>query len=425
MVAINTTSSDTTDAPKAATTEDLIMSTHAQDTIDQLPSEIADAGKPARPAPRTSKGVITFFAATGLSGIGLAALGYVPRLDDAAKLDAATNAVAQVRRTVTVTAPTKVGGYDLRLPGGTSPLQSTTLYARTNGYVKKLHADIGDRVTAGQVLAEIESPETDQQLNESQATLERNRADLALVEYRLNRVKELYAQQAAGRGELDDVMAQYNAAVAAVRQGEAQVSRLTTEQSYQKVVAPFSGKLTRRNVELGSLVTEGSNAGVTGLFQLEQTDVLKVFVDVPQSAAPSVTIGQPAKVEVREYAGRTFEGGVVRTAGTLDAATRSLRVEVHVPNPTGELLAGAYAYVTMNLADPRTPVRIPAAALAIDAAGPQVVAVTDDGSLKRVHVTLGRDFGKELEVTTGLSGAERLVVNPRDDQRDGERVTVR
>lgn len=423
MVATNSNLNQNND-PATGTQQDAPMSSHAQDTIDQLPSEVV-ASKPPRPTPRTSKGVVGFFAAIALSGVGLAALGYVPRRDDAAQLDAAVNGVAEVRRTVTVATPTKVGAHALRLPGSTSPLQSTTLYARTNGYVKKLHADIGDVVKAGQVLAEIESPETDQQLNEAQATLERNRADLALVEFRLNRLKELYVSQAAGRGELDDVTAQYNAAVAAVRQGEAQVSRLATEQSYQKVIAPFSGKLTRRNVELGSLVTEGSNAGVTGLFQLEQTDVLKVFVDVPQSSAPSVTVGQPATVEVREYAGRTFEGKVVRTAGSLDPASRSLRVEVHVPNRDGVLLAGAYAYVTMNLNDPRTPVRIPAAALVVDSAGPQVVSVTGENALQRVGVTLGRDFGKEIEVVAGLTGAERLVMNPRDDQRDGERVVVR
>jgi RND family efflux transporter MFP subunit len=301
----------------------------------------------------------------------------------------------------------------------------TVLHARTNGYVKAFHADIGDHVKAGQVLAEIESPETDQQLREARATLERNRADLALAGQRLGRIQALWDRQAANRSELDDLTAQHNAAVAAVRVSEAVVSRLETEQSYQKVVAPFDGVVTQRNVELGSLVTAGSAAGVTPLFRLEQDGVLKVLVDVPQSAAPAVTVGQSVKVEIREYAGRSVEGKVVRTAGSVDPGTRTLRTEVHVPNPKGDLLAGLYAQVNLPVRDPRNPLRIPAAALVVDAAGTQVVTVDGGSAAHRHAVTLGRDFGREVEVTAGLRGDERLVVSPRDDLRDGDLVDAR
>ena len=206
---------------------------------------------------------------------------------------------------------------------------------------------------------------------------------------------------------------------------EAVVSRLEKEQSYQKVHAPFDGVVTQRNVELGSLVTAGSSAGITPLFRIEQTGVLKVFVDVPQTAAPSIGVGQPVDVEIREFPGRRFEGKVVRTAGSVEPTTRTLRTEVHLPNAGGELMSGLYAQVRLPVRDPRRPLRIPAASLVVGAAGPQVVTVEAGNALRRRPVTLGRDFGKDVEVTGGLTGDERLVVNPRDDLKDGDAIVVR
>jgi RND family efflux transporter MFP subunit len=379
-----------------------------------------------RPTPRTSKGVVAFFAAAALSGAALAALGFAPRAGRDADLTATTKAVGDARRTVAVASPTRDGAtYELRLPGSTAPLQATVLYARTSGYLKSFKIDIGDRVSAGQLLAEIESPETDEKLREARANLEQNKANAALSSQRLERVKSLFDQRAAGRGELDDLTASNNSAVAAVRVSEAVVARLEKEVGFQRVVAPFDGVVTQRNVDLGSLVTSGSASSVTPLFRIEQTGVLKVFADVPQSAAPSVAVGQTVQVEVRERAGRKFEGKVVRTAGSVDPATRTLRTEIHVPNPKGELMAGAYAQVYLGVTDPRKPVRVAAATLVVDAAGTQVVAVDGNNAVRRKSVTLGRDFGKELEVTGGLNGDERLVLSPRDDLRDGDVVDVR
>jgi len=389
-------------------------------------SEIAQQQQPApRPPPRTGRSVIAFFAAMAVGGVGLAAIGLVPRAGADAELAAGTQAVADARRTVTaVSAARNAQSYELRLPGSTAPLQSTVLYARTDGYLKAFHVDIGDRVKAGQLLAEIESPETNDQLREARATLEQNRANLDLAAQRLDRVKGLYQERAAGRGELDDLTALYNSAVAAVRVSEAVVSRLETEVSFQKVTAPFDGIVTQRNVELGSLVTAGSASSVAPLFRVEQNDTLRVYVDVPQSAAPSVSVGQPVQIELREFPGQRFDGRVARTAGSVDAATRTLRTEIHVPNPGGRLFSGAYAQVLLGVNDPRNPLRVPAAALVIDATGPQVVVVSPAGTISRQVVTLGRDFGKDVEVTAGLTGDEKLVANPRDDLRDGESVRV-
>lgn len=434
MICMNETCDETTTTDALATNaarevEEVAMTTvNAPQAAPVQPSAQQDDGVVAkdRPVPRTSKRVVAAFAAAALSAAALAALGFAPRATREAELAVTTQAIADARRVVTVASPTRDGAaYELRLPASTAPLQSTVIHARTDGYLKTFRADIGDRVSAGQVLAEIESPETDQQLREARARLEQRRADLVLATDRLTRVRAVYQSHAAPKSELDDRQAEHNAAVAEVKADEAIVARLESSQSFQRVTAPFDGIVTQRNVELGSLVTAGSSSSVTPLFRLEQVGVLKVFVDVPQSAAPSVAVGQPVHVEVRELPGRRFEGKVVRTAGTVDPVTRTLRVEIHLPNPKGELLAGAYAQVHLAVEDPRKPLRIPASALAIDATGPQVVTVGADNAVRRQAVTLGRDFGKELEVTGGLAGAERLVVNPRDDLRDGEVVAVR
>jgi RND family efflux transporter MFP subunit len=349
-----------------------------------------------------------------------------PRANREAELTTDRRAVIDARRAVTVATPTREGAaYTLRLPGSTAPLQATVLYARTSGYLKRFHADIGDRVKAGTVLAEIESPETDARLREARATLEQSRANLALVAQRLGRARKAFETNAVALGEVDDLAAQHNSATAAVHVGEAVVSRLETDQSFQKVVAPFDGVVTQRNVELGSLVSAGSAAGVTPLFRMEQNDVLKVLVDVPQSASASIAAGQMVQVEVRERPGQRFEGTVARTAGTVDPATRTLRTEVRLPNTGGALLSGMYAQVHLGVQDPRNPLRIPAAALVVDAAGTQVVTVDASGALHRTTVKLGRDFGKQVEITAGLSGDERLVLNPRDDLRDGQLAVIR
>src|SRR3954470_3034082 len=283
-----------------------------------------------RPRPRTTRRVVMFLSVAALGGAALVSAGLAPRAGRGDALAADAKAVADARRAVSVVSPTRDGSdYELRLPASTAPLQVTVLYARTNGYVKRFHADIGDHVKAGAVLAEIESPETDARLREARATLEQNRANLTVLSQRLDRARKAFATQAVARAEIDDLTAEHNSATAAVHVAEATVTRLESDQSFQKVVAPFDGVVTQRNVELGSLVSAGSAAGVTPLFRLEQNGVLKVLVDVPQTAAPSVAPGQTAQVEVRERPGRRFEGKVVRTAGAVDPATRTLRTEIH------------------------------------------------------------------------------------------------
>jgi RND family efflux transporter MFP subunit len=354
-----------------------------------------------------------------------AAAGTLPRLGISRELAQTTGRIDQARRSVTVVSPAAASARaEVRLPGSTSPLQQAVLYARTSGYVAGFNADIGDRVKAGQLLATIASPEVDQQLLEARARLDEGRANLALAETRLGRTKELFKTGAATQQELDDAQAVYNTHRAAQRVSEAVVSRLETEQSYQKVVAPFDGVVTRRNIDVGSLITAGSGASVSSLFELQQQTTMKVFIDVPQSWAASIAPGAPAAVELREFPGEAFEAKVVRTSGALDPATRTLRTELHLPNADGRLMPGMYAQVKLSLGGAHRPLVVPASTLVIDTAGVQVVTVGADNRVARTPVRLGRDFGREIEIVGGLTPDARLVVSPREDLRAGEEVTV-
>jgi RND family efflux transporter MFP subunit len=361
----------------------------------------------------------------GVAAGAAAAAGTLPRLGVTRELAETTGRIDQARRNVTVVSPAAASARaEVRLPGSTSPLQQAVLYARTSGYVAGFNADIGDRVKAGQLLATIASPEVDQQLLEARARLEEGRANLELAAMRLNRTKEMSKTGAATQQELDDAQAVYNTQRATQRVSEAVVSRLETDQSYQKVVAPFDGVVTRRNVDIGTLITAGSGAAVSSLFEIQQQSTMKVFVDVPQGWAASIIPGTSAAVELREFPGEHFEAKVVRTSGALDPATRTLRTELHLPNTDGRLIPGMYAQVKLSLGGANRPLVVPASTLVIDTAGVQVVTLGADNRVARTPVRLGRDFGREVEVVSGLKPDARLVVSPREDLHAGEEVTV-
>jgi RND family efflux transporter MFP subunit len=361
-------------------------------------------------------------------GIGVLAAGAAttyPRLATSKALAETTQRIDQARRSVTVVSPTPAKSQsEIRLPGGTSALQETVIYARTSGYIASLHSDIGDRVKAGQLLATIASPEVDQQLLEARARREEGRANLALAETRLNRIKGMFKTSVASDQELDDAQAVVNTQVAALRVSEAVVTRLETDQSYQRVVAPFDGVIKQRSIDLGSLITAGSGSNVTSLFELQQHGTLKVFVDVPQSWASAIVPGMSASVDLREFPNEHFQAKIVRTSGALEASSRTLRTELQMPNSDGRLLPGMYAQVKFSTDGARGPLVVPASTLVVDSAGVAVVTVGQDNKLTHTAIRLGRDFGKEVEVVSGLSPDARLVVNPRDDLRDGEEVTV-
>jgi RND family efflux transporter MFP subunit len=349
-------------------------------------------------------------------------LGYLPKVrqERAIGAEAAERSAALPQVT-----PVKVrlaeAVTEVPLPGTTEAIQEAGIYARTDGYVKQRYVDIGDRVKGGQLLAEIETPETDQSLKQAVANVFQAQAQVNKAQADLNLAKTTYERfMAAGLGggvskqEQDEKAAAVTTAQktlesqqATVVAMEANVNRLRELQQFQKVVAPFEGIVSARNVDVGSLISAGSgNSGIKEMFHLVDSSVIRLRVAVPQTYSVSIKAGQMAAVTVREYPKRVFDAKVVRTAGALDAASRTLQVEVNVPNANGDLLAGMYATVRFKVPRGSPPVVIPANALMIDAAGPKV-AVIDAGD--RIHyraVTLGRDYGPEIEVTGGVEAGE-------------------
>ncbi|MCC3152296.1 efflux RND transporter periplasmic adaptor subunit [Hymenobacter sp. BT770] len=341
---------------------------------------------------------------------GLFLLGYMPRhsREKARDNEASQNAAAAPTVTV-VAAQAAPDTTTLTLPADTRSNRETFVFARANGYVKSWSADIGQKVKAGQVLAEVTTPELDQQIAEARATL-----GLARTSY--NRLAGIGLPGAISKQELDAAQAQYAAQRAGVQQ-------LLAQQAFRRVTAPFSGIVTQRNVEVGSLVNSSNTPG-SHLYKLEQTDKLRAYVQVPQNFAPAIKPGLTADFLVPEFPGRVFAGRVVREAGALDANTRTLLTEVEVPNPRGELRPGSYAQVRFQLPRTSPGVLIPANALV--PGGTDVrVATVQDGKIHYQPITTGRDFGSQLEVAQGLKGGELLVLNPAETLTEGQAVQTR
>ena len=362
--------------------------------------------------------VVVLIAALG----GLLASGIVPRIGRVKQLEQATgNSVPKV--TVAVATPAD-GDVELILPSSVEAAQETPLYPRVNGYVKRIVADIGARVEAGDVLAEIETPELDEQVNQAHAAVAQAAANLKLAETSSWRWEEMQKNRIVAAQEVDERKAARDARQADQRAAQANLQRLQRLQEFQKITAPFSGKVTKRFVEVGQLVTGDLNDTTRVLFQVAHTASLRAFIHVPQSVYRSVTTGQKVDVTFRELPGRTFPGSVVRTAGALDQSTRTLRTEVRIPNESGDLVPGLFAEVKFQVHREHPPVAVPARSLILQSAGPQI-AVVDDQNRVRLHsVSLGRDFGKTIEIETGLGVGTRFVTNPSDTLRDGSIVHV-
>jgi RND family efflux transporter MFP subunit len=315
----------------------------------------------------------------------------------------------------------------IALPGTIQPLHQAPVYARTNGYVRRWYADLGARVRAGQLLATIESPETDQQLLQARASLQQARASLALAKTTLERYRTLADDSAITHQELDERTTAFEAAGASVAQQEANVQRLAVQQGYQRVLAPFAGVITSRSVDVGALISAAGGsttaAGASApLFSLAQIDTIRIFVAVPQAEVTSVAVGQRAEVTLREYPGRIFAGVVARTAGALDPASRTLQAEIDVPNPDGALLPGMYAEVRLLMGRAAPPLTIPAGALVIGTGAPQVATIDAAGAVRFRPIQLGRDYGATVEVLSGIDEGATLVLNPSDELKDGVRV---
>ena len=364
--------------------------------------------------------------------------GVVPRLVLRHRLQTAADAVRTGFPVVSTANPRRAPAvFDLPLPGSMDAILETGIWARTNGYLKARYVDIGDRVRKGQQLADIETPEVDQQLMQTIATMNQDKANVVKFEADLALARTtLQRYVAAGPGTVSkqqidertsavtDAEKVVDAARATVNADEANVGRLLELQSFQKVYAPFDGVITVRNVDPGSLITAGSTTGTTELFTLAQVDVLRIFVYVPQSYAPDIKVDQTADVSVRELPGRVFQGTVARTAGAIDATSRTLLTEVHVPNPDGLLLSGSYATVRFKVQRPNPSLLVPQSALLIDASGVRVAVVNADGTLHYQPVQIGRDFGNDVEVLSGVETTDVLATGLAANVAEGSRVDI-
>jgi RND family efflux transporter MFP subunit len=324
----------------------------------------------------------------------------------------------------------------LTLPGETRGWYSSIIYARVSGYLAKWLVDIGDRVKTGQVLATIDTPELDAELEAAKAQLNASEAEVKVKEADAEFAKTTYERwQGSPRGvvseqEREDKKARFDASVAAlnasqarVKLDEAKVDRLTSLTEFKQVTAPFDGVITERHVDIGDLVTAGSTTNTSPLFGIAQTEQIRVFVNVPQSASVQLGVGSAAEVTASEYPTRTFEGKVTRTSESIDPRARTLRVEVDLSNSDLALIPGMYVKVAFSL-KPTTFVQVPASALLFRASGPQVAVVTDDDTVKFRDVTIARDNGHLVEIASGLSEGDRVALNINNQITNGEKVTV-
>lgn len=324
----------------------------------------------------------------------------------------------------------------LTLPGETRGWYSSTIYARVNGYLAKWFVDIGDHLKTGQVLATIDTPELDAQLDADKAQLNASEAEVKVKEADAEFAKTTYERwRGSPKGvvseqEREDKKARFDAAVAAlnaaqahVKLDEANVDRLTHLTEFKQVTAPFDGVITERHVDIGDLVTAGSTTNTSPLFGITQTEQIRVFVNVPQSVSEQLGVGSTAQVTASVYPTRTFEGKVTRTSESIDPRARTLRVEVDLSNSDLALLPGMYVKVAFSL-KPTTFVQVPASALLFRAAGPQVAVITDDNTVKFQDVTIARDNGHLVEIASGLSEGDRVALNINNQITNGEKVTV-
>ena len=400
--------------------------------VDELP------GEQALPKPRGA--IVVFVAVVIVLVLAVAlAVGLLPKLHRSAEFNAQAEAVASELPPVNVEYPRQSkAATKLDLPGSMQPLQETAIYARTTGYLKRWLFDYGAQVKAGQLLAEIDAPEVDEQLSQAKANLASDQANQSKAELdytytstTAQRYDALIKTNSVTPQELDMYhanMAKARTAVATakatVAADEANVKRLEDLQSFEKITAPFSGTITARNYDIGALITANGTAGIQPIFRLAETDVLRVWVNVPQSYATSIKLGQIAKLSVREFPGVNFQGKVTHTAGALDTASRTLLTEVQVSNPDGRLLAGMYCGVDFEVTNAAPPLIIPVSALISDSQGTQVAVVDAQGIAHYKSVTLGRDYGTTVEVLTGLEKTDKVVTNPGERLSDGVKVRI-
>ena len=321
-----------------------------------------------------------------------------------------------------VTASKGAPQEEIVLPGTMQAFSDAPIYARTTGYLKKWYVDIGTRVRAGQLLADIDTPDLDQQLQQARADLATAQANARLAQTTAERYRDLIKTDSVSRQDLDNANGNLEARETAVESARANVKRLEQLQSFRRIEAPFDGVITARNIDVGALIDSGGNA--KELFHVAAVHKLRVFVNVPQVYSQAARPGLSADLTLKEFPGRRFTGTLARTSNSIEVASRTLLTEIDVDNPRGELLPGSYAEVHIKLPNAAPTLTLPVDVLIFRSEGLQVATVDAANRIALVPVTAGRDFGDTVEIVSGLSGSERVVANPPDSLEAGQTVRV-
>jgi len=388
----------------------------------KLDTEVNSQQPPSRRPSNAWRGLLV------VAVLGLAVLGYFIVTGVRARAEAKSNleheTLAMSVPTVAVIHPKIIAGAEeVVLPGNMQAFTDTPIWARAGGYLKAWHADIGTHVHKGQLLAEIEAPEVDQQLQAAREQLATDEANLKLAEITADRYTGLLKQDSIAKQDVDTAVQNAKAKAATFSASQANVKRLEQMVAYEKVYAPFDGVITARNIDVGALINADANASGKELFHIASNAVLRVYVSVPEAYSRSAKPGVSAYLTLNEFPGRQFHGTVARNADSIDMSSRTLLVEVDVKNPTGELLPGSYTSVHLKLPSKIEAATVPSNTLLFRAEGLQV-ALVRNGQTALVPVIMGRDYGDTVEIVNGIKPDDYVIVNPSDSIVSGEKVQV-
>jgi RND family efflux transporter MFP subunit len=381
-------------------------------------SQSQQSGDP-RPARNNIKWFLLIPAVLCISGV----ITFFLRAQDSKRLITTTHAL-EAESVAVIHPQPGAPETDLALPATLQAYSDSPVYARTSGYVSHWYADIGTRVRQGQVLALIESPEVDQELNQARAALAQAQANLTLADITAKRYQSLINTNAVSQQDVDSNNQNFDAQKANVQAASANVSRLEQMQGFEKVVAPFNGVITQRLTDIGHLINAGNGGTGFQLFTIAKIDVVRTFVTVPETYSQQIIDGLKTTLKVTSLPNEPFTGAVIRNNHSIDVTSHTLLVEIDVPNPTGKLMPGAYAEVHMNVPVPVRSFVVPSGSVLYQAAGPQVAVVNQNSQVELRKVGLGQDFGNTIEVTSGLNASDSIISSPPDYLVDGMKVSV-
>jgi multidrug efflux system membrane fusion protein len=392
----------------------------SHDSVVPASSRDAESGKADSTAVKRASKIAVMVA------IAFAVLGARAIWDRSAHANALEKIASESAQQYVTAVKPKAGPADqtVKLPGTLMGVTESPIYARSTGYIAHWYKDIGDTVKQGDLLATVDTPEIDRELSAAEATREQVKARLDLAGISAKRWQKLRSDDAVSQQELDERQSALTQSQADLDAANAEVGRLQELERFKSIVAPFAGVITRRNIDIGALVDAGSEGAGKELFMLAKTDVLKTYVYVPEAYSQRVKNGDRVRVTLNELPGKNFYGTVVRTADAIDTVTRSMQIEVDLPNPDGVLKPGAYADVQLDLPSSDAVV-IPANTLLFRAEGLRVAVIDPNGQVHLKPVTVGEDYGTTLQITQGVNATDRLVLNPPDSLEDGQHVSVR